>query len=197
MEDYIGESNNATAVDSDWLEITYTKRKYVDKKPKKVKKSGKRRIIALSLVAVVLCLAVGLVVTDVVTGGEFIKTAQTFLTSTFFNQTQDISNTIVVPAWWEVDVVEEGKITFSGCSLALSLSQGEVTAVGENSVSVSVDENTTFVYDNLSEIYVNVGDKVQNYQVLGDSISPTLTVYFNQQVVLNVVANGTEVSWTV
>ena len=86
MEDYIGESNNATAVDSDWLEITYTKRKYVDKKPQKVKKSGKRRIIALSLVAVVLCLAVGLVVTDVVTGGEFIKTAQTFLTSTFFNK---------------------------------------------------------------------------------------------------------------
>lgn len=198
MEDYVGATQQqANACDTDWLEITYAKRKYVNKKPKKAQKSNKRRIIATSLVAVFLLLAVGVVIADTAMGGEFIETAQTMFTATFFGQTTDISNTIVVPAWWEVESVQNGKVSFMGGSLALCLEQGTVSNVGENSVTVSVDENTLFVYENLEEIFVNVGDVVNQYDVLGECSSLTLTVYYQQQVVQNVVANGTEVSWKV
>ncbi|MBO5772804.1 MAG: hypothetical protein J6R37_03285 [Clostridia bacterium] len=198
MEDYVGATQQqANACDTDWLEITYAKRKYVNKKPKKAQKSNKRRIIATSLVAVFLLLAVGVVIADTAMGGEFIETAQTMFTATFFGQTTDISNTIVVPAWWEVESVQNGKVSFMGGSLALCLEQGTVSNVGENSVTVSVDENTLFVYENLEEIFVKVGDVVNQYDVLGECSSLTLTVYYQQQVVQNVVANGTEVSWKV
>ena len=198
MEDYVGATQQqANACDTDWLEITYAKRKYVNKKPKKAQKSNKIRIIATSLVAVFLLLAVGVVIADTAMGGEFIETAQTMFTATFFGQTTDISNTIVVPAWWEVESVQNGKVSFMGGSLALCLEQGMVSNVGENSVTVSVDENTLFVYENLEEIFVNVGDVVNQYDVLGECSSLTLTVYYQQQVVQNVVANGTEVSWKV
>ena len=198
MEDYVGATQQqANACDTDWLEITYAKRKYVNKKPKKAQKSNKRRIIATSLVAVFLLLAVGVVIADTAMGGEFIETAQTMFTATFFGQTTDISNTIVVPAWWEVESVQNGKVSFMGATLALCLEQGTVSNVGENSVTVSVDENTLFVYENLEEIFVKVGDVVNQYDVLGECSSLTLTVYYQQQVVQNVVANGTEVSWKV
>ena len=198
MEDYVGATQQqANACDTDWLEITYAKRKYVNKKPKKAQKSNKRRIIATSLVAVFLLLAVGVVIADTAMGGEFIETAQTMFTATFFGQTTDISHTIVVPAWWEVESVQNGKVSFMGATLALCLEQGTVSNVGENSVTVSVDENTLFVYENLEEIFVKVGDVVNQYDVLGECSSLTLTVYYQQQVVQNVVANGTEVSWKV
>lgn len=202
--DYEGyNSTVCDAEESDWLDISYTERKYVDKPktarhfhlPKiKIKKVWTYAAIALVCVAV---LATLLFVDGNFTGDVFnaVKTASTSV----FTLPQDVTeNKINIPCNLTLQEVNDGVMTFGGGRAALSLTVGKVTEVGENSVTVAVDEDTQIVYSQLNSVYVAVGDEIAENTLIGKYENTfSASIYEKGEIVKQVVGSESQLKWSV
>ncbi|MCM1289379.1 MAG: hypothetical protein NC132_01825 [Corallococcus sp.] len=190
------------AEESDWLDISYTERKYIDKPktarfrlPKiKIKKVWTYAAIALVCVAV---LATMLFVDGNFTNDVFnaVKTASTSV----FNRPQDVTeNKINIPCNVTLVEVKDGVMTFSGGRAALSLTAGKVTEISENSVTVAVDEDTQITYSQLDSVYVAVGDEIAETTLLGKySDNYSASIYEKGEIVKQVVGSESQLKWSV
>ena len=192
------------AEESDWLDISYTERKYIDK-PKarrfhfpKIKIKFKKvwTYVAIAVVSVAV-LAMLLFVDGNFTSDVFsaVRTASTSV----FNRPQNIEeNKVNIPCNVTLMEINDGVMTFGGGSVAVSMTSGKVTAVGEDSVTVAMDDNTQIVYYKLNHILVAVGDEIAENSVLGKyNDSFDVAIFESGAVVKDVIGSESELKWSV
>ena len=201
-------SSVCDAEESDWLDISYTERKYIDKPkaprfhfPKikfkfnfKFKKVWKYAAIALVCVAV---LATLLFVDGNFTSDVF-SAVRTASTSVFTRPQHITENKVNIPCNITLIEINDGVMTFGGGSVAVSLTSGKVTEVGDNSVTVAIDDDTQIVYYQLNSILVSVGDEIAENSVLGKySESFTVAIFESGEIVKGVIGSESELKWSV
>ncbi len=186
------------AEETDWLDLSYTQRKYVNNK----KKGGKMPKVFKILIVAVVCIAllgtVLLIDNDFST--EVFATVKKAYSSVLalFQEPTPTNNTITLPV--NVTLVDsaDGISTFSGGKATLSFTDGTVTAVDESSVTVAIDQDTTITYQNLTTVFVAVGDNVSTNSLLGKYQGTFSTVIAEGgAVVKQVVASETQLTWQV
>lgn len=186
------------AEESDWLDVSYTERKYINAKSKSAK--PKRALKKGWKVAIIAVLCVATLAVTLFVDGDFrkevfaaVKTATTAL----FGQT-DHSNKINVPCNLTLEDVTDGVMTFSGGRAALSLTDGTVTKVEDGSVTISIDENTCLVYSGLTTVFVQQSQTVSASDLLGKYDGKFVaSILRNGEVVKQVVGSPSELSWNV
>ena len=163
-------------------EVAYKQNKKVGFAKKVLKPVGVCAIIAL-LVAGVFLVDGGFV-------GDVFSYAKDTLVS------ENVSTTkLTLPANATVSV-QDGNILLSGGSLAVNLFDGKVTDVTESSVTVCADDGLGVVYSNLSQVYVQKGDVVSDFFVLGKyDQSATVNLLQDGQKITSVSADGYTLSW--
>ena len=196
------------AEESDWLDVSYSERRYVSEpeQPSKVKK-GRKLNIKLSrpiriVVIAVLCVAVlaALMFIDSKFSADVFQTAKAAVASSIFHreEQQPTTQTIAIPSNVNLVDVNEGVATFDGGRTTLSFTKGTVTNVTETSVVVAIDETTSITYDNLTTIYVSVGDTVEVNTLLGKyDGSFTATISESGQIIVDVIGSETQLAWNV
>ena len=185
------------AEETDWLDLTYTERKYVqtDKKPRKL---GKKLIVALAIVALLVVGFGTAMLIDNDFSTQVFTAVQKAYTSVLaiFDGATPTNNTITLPV--NITLVDsvDGVSTFGGGKATLSFTSGTVTEVTENSVTVALDDDTTITYSNLVAVFVAVGDTVEQNTLIGKYDGTFSTVIAESgEVVKQVVASPTQLSW--
>ena len=196
------------AEESDWLDVSYSERKYVEE-PKRTK-FGKKftkfnfkltrpiKIVAIAL----LCVAVlaALLFIDGEFAADVFQTAKAAVSSSVFHkaETDVVKQTITIPANANLVDVTDGVATFDGGRATISFTQGTVTDVTETSVTVAIDETTSITYDNLTEVFVAVGDTVAINSLIGRYNGTfTATLCVGGEAVKDVVGSETQLTWNV
>lgn len=195
------------ATENDWLELSYAERKYVNKErkfgkitlPKFIKNKKAFAIIG----AVVLCVAI--LTVALFADGDFrsdvfttARTAYTGVLSAFGGRTDKAGNLIEIPCNVNLIDCADGVATFGGGRVALSFTDGKVTEITENSVTVTLDEQTSIIYGNLTTVLVNVGDEISSNGLIGKyDGSFCASVNYDSQQVIDVVASETQLQWNV
>ena len=193
------------AVEDDWLDISYTERKYVNKEPylktgKKSKvipflKQNFKYVLTVALLIVAVCAMM------FATNEESIfKTARLAYTTTFLSFYENFGKNeheVVLPPSAEIDnVAEDGKITITGGRFVFCLQKGKVTEITEDSVTIEIDEKTTMVYCDLTEILVEQDSEIALYQCIGEyEGTMSVQVIYNGQAVTDVVGNENSFKW--
>lgn len=184
------------AEETDWLDLTYTERKYIKKE--KPRKKLKGIFVALIIVAVIVAgFGTAMLIdndfsTEVFTA---VKKAYTSVLAIFDGATPT-SNTITLPVNITLVNSIDGVSTFGGGKATLSFTSGIVTSVEDNSVTVSIDQDTTITYTNLTAVFVSVGDSVEQNTLIGKYDGTFSTVIAESgEVVKQVVASETQLSW--
>lgn len=193
------------AEESDWLDVSYAERKYVNKKNKANRRKLNIKInkkAALILAAAVLCVA--LLAAVLFIDGNFSKdvfgAVKTVFSSTVFGgQTDKVeSSKIEIPCNVSLIGVENGVATFEGGKAALSFANGVVKEVTEDSVTVTLNENTAITYQGLTTVFVAVGDTVSANSLIGKYDGTfTASIVESGEVVTDVMATQTELVWNV
>jgi len=193
------------AEESDWLDVSYAERKYVNKERKRSKNRAALKInkkLAITAAAIILCLAV-LAVMLFVDGGfskDVFGAAKTVFSSTVFGGKTDKleNNKIEIPCNISLVTVEDGVATFEGGRATLSFTSGKVTEATETGVKVAIDEKTAIAYEGLTKVMVAVGDDVAVNSLLGKYDGQfTATIVSNGETVKEVVGSSTELTWNV
>ncbi len=190
------------AQESDWLDISYAERNYVS--PQKHKKTAKKPLAKGLKVLMIAIACVALLGVALLVDGDFqrdvfatVKSAYSQVLSVFVEPTPT-NNAITLPA--NVNLVDsaDGVSTFGGGKATLSFTSGVVTSIGENTVTVAIDEDTTITYTGLVSIFVEQGDSVEVNWLLG-KYDGTFTAVIAEKglVVKQVVASETQLSWEV
>ena len=196
------------AEESDWLDVSYSERKYVEE-PERKKRGIKFKKINFKLtrpfkIVIVAVLCVAVLAAMLFIDGEFasdvFQTAKAAISTSIFHKgDQDVvAQTLTIPANVNLVTVDEGVATFDGGRLTLSFTAGTVTDVTENSVVIAIDETTSITYDNLTDVYVAVGDTVAVNTLLGKydgTFTATLTV--SGQPVKDVIGSENQLTWNV
>ena len=198
------------AEESDWLDVSYSERKYIDepkrkkiniKFPKfnfkfKLKLSRPMKIVAIA----VLCVAV--LAAMLFIDGEFatdvFQTAKAAIaTSVFQKGEQDVNaQAVAIPANANLVDVVDGVATFDGGRATLSFTAGTVTDVTDTSVTVAIDDSTCITYDNLTYVYVAVGDTVSVNTLIGKYEGTfTATLSVAGETVKDVIGSETQLEW--
>lgn len=184
------------AEETDWLDLTYTERKYIKKE--KPRKKLKKVFVALIVVAVIVAgFGTAMLIdnnfsTEVFTA---VKKAYTSVLAIFDGATPT-NNTITLPV--NITLVDsiDGVSTFGGGKATLSFTSGTVTAIDESSVTVAIDQDTTITYTNLTAVFVSVGDSVEQNTLLGKYSGTFSTMIAESgEVIKQVVASETQLSW--
>lgn len=190
------------AEESDWLDVSYTERKYLNKKDKKQKRQRKitfGKTWKIAIVAV-LCLAVlaSLLFLDGDFKNEVFDAVKTATASIFHKTESDAENKINIPCNVNLVEVNEGVMTFNGGRAALSLTAGKVTNVTEDSVTVALNDDTSIVYSGLTTIYVKASDEIADSALLGKYDGQfTASILQQGQVVKQVVGSETQLTWNI
>lgn len=191
------------AEESDWLDISYSERRYIQETtPKKEKVKPKINVSRAWKVAIVAVLCVAILSAMLFVDGDFKKSVfdavKTAVASVFDNSPQDTENKINIPCNLNLVDVKDGVMTFSGGRAATSLTGGKVSEVTENSVTVTVDEKTSVVYSQLTSVLVKTGDSVGENSLLGKYDSQyTASILQDGEVVKQVVGSETQLTWNV
>lgn len=191
--------------ENDWLEVSYTQRKYVEEPAEKLaprRRAGVKSILKYTAMALVTVLALaGLLVVDSNFEGNVFETARaTFASglSSVLEASDRPDGTIEIPYTMTVDNVENGVVYLSGGRAVVSFTDGTVTEVGETSVTVSVDDETTIVYNNLTDVFVEAGQQLsKNDLVAKYTDSATISIMHNGEIVTDVVGSDNSVQWSV
>ena len=196
------------AEESDWLDVSYSERKYVaePERPKKNRsKTGKTFKLSktVKIVAVaVLCVAIlaAMLFIDGEFASDVFQTAKAAVSSTIFHKAEQdvVEQTVAIPANVNLVDVVDGVATFDGGRATLSFTAGTVKDITETSVTIAIDETTSITYDNLTTVYVAVGDTVDVNTLLGKydgTFTATLTV--SGETVKDVVGSETQLAWNV
>lgn len=185
------------AEESDWLDVSYTERKYIQPSKKFQFKFGK-----WAKIAVVAVVCVALFATVLFVDGDFrtevFQTAKNAYASVFslFSDDAKLNNTINIPCNLNVVDVKDGVVTFDGGKVATCLAKGTVVEVGQNSVTVALDDKTSIVYGNLSLVLVSANDVVEQGALLGKYDGQlTACILVDGQIVLDVVGSPTQLVW--
>lgn len=192
------------AEENDWLEISYTDKNYIRPQASTTtsttaEKPKKRKVALRIAVVAVLCVAVlaGMLFVD----GDFkqdvfdaVKTAS----ASIFNKTEEVhENKINIPCNLTLVEVQDGVMVFNGGRAALALTDGKVTDVQENSVTVTFGE-TSVLYSGLTSVFVAVNDEVKANSLIGKYDGQfTATLLQNGEVVKQVVGSETQLTWKV
>lgn len=206
MSDYQGINTVVSdGEENDWLEVSYANRKYVEEnKPKPSVRNNKKYISVLKYTAMALVaftVLAGLLFVDSNFDGNVFETAR----ATFTSQLpvwQAVSNapdgTIEIPYTMTVDNVDNGVVYLSGGRAVVSFTDGTVSQVGEDSLTVDIDENTRIVYSDLTAIYVTEGQEVTRNTLLAKyNDTATITILYNGEIVEDVVGSENSVQWSV
>lgn len=203
--DYEGINNLVRdAEESDWLDVSYSERKYVEEKPAKKKlKINLSKNVKIAIVAV-LCVAVlaALLFIDGNFSKQVFETAKDAYASVlpaFAGKTDKTdSKKIEIPCNLTLVNVDKGVATFEGGRAALSFTSGKVTEVAENKVVIAIDEDTAISYENLKTVFVAVGDEVQANSLLGKYDGTfTATIVNNGEAVTDVLGSSDALTWNV
>ncbi len=193
------------AVEDDWLDISYSERKYVNKES--YLKTGKKgKAVSFFKQSYKYFLTVALLIAAVAammfsTNEESIfKTARLAYTTTFMSAYQNFGKDeyiITLPPSAEVDnVSKEGIVTITGGSYVFCLQKGKVVSVTENSVTIQIDDQTNMVYSALTEVLVKNGDEITLYQCIGKYSGTTcIQVFHNGEAVTSVVGEENSFKW--
>ena len=200
------------AEEADWLDVSYSERKYVaepapDKKKargfkgaKKLKLSRPLKIVAIA----VLCVAVlaAMLFIDGNFGKDVFQTAKAAFSSVLSifdkGEPQDVAATIAIPSNHDLVDITDGVATFEGGRATLSFTAGKVIGVTETSVTVSIDDNTAITYDGLTTVFVTIGDTVSCGSLLGKYDGTfTATITQSGETVKDVVGSETQLTWNV
>ena len=203
--DYEGVSSVVCdAEESDWLDVSYSERKYVSEpRPAEKKAKFKFRLTKSAKIAVVAVLCVALLALLLFVDGQFakdvFKTAkEAFLTTLFESKPQEVSTAIAIPSNADLVDISDGVAVFEGGRTVLAFANGTVTEVGENYVAVSLDDDTSVVYGNLTDIYVTVGQDVSANALLAKYDGTfTASVTVSGQTITDVVGSETQLTWKV
>ena len=197
------------AEENDWLDVSYSERKYVEQhsaaKQRKFKfglpkiKINKK----FAVIAGVAVLCVALMACLLFIDGNFSKdvfnAVKTAYSSAIFGvEPTPVAAKIAIPANVNLVDVKEGVATFNGGRATLSFTAGKITEVGEDFVKVAIDDATTITYNQLTEIYVKAGDSISANALIGkykDSFTTVLTV--GGEAVTDVVASEKQLTWNV
>lgn len=200
------------AEESDWLDVSYSERKYVDepkrkkiniKFPKfnfkfKLKLSKPMKIVLIA----VLCVAVltAMLFIDGEFAADVFQTAKAAVaTSVFQRPSQDVNaQTVAIPANANLVDVADGVATFDGGRVTLSFTAGTVQDVTDTSVTVAIDDSTCITYDNLTYVYVQVGDAVSVNTLIGKYEGTfTATLSSSGEIIKDVIGSETQLTWNV
>ena len=195
------------AEENDWLDVSYSERKYVAEPVKQRKVNFKLPKIKITkkvgaiAIAVVLCLAAFACMLFI--DGNFSKDVfntvkAAYSESVFSGQPTPVTAKITIPANVNLVNVQEGVATFNGGRATLSFTSGKVSEVGEDYVNIAIDDTTTITYNGLTEVYVAVNDVVTANMLLGkyqDSFTTVLSVA--GETVKDVIASETQLTWNV
>ena len=193
------------AEESDWLDVSYSERKYVaePERPKRKINFNFKLTRPIKIVAIAL-LCVALLATMLFIDGDFagdvFKTAKEAVSSSIFHKGEQnvISQSVAIPANVNLVDVNDGVATFDGGRATLSFTDGKVIDVTETSVVVAIDETTCITYDNLTSIFVEVGETVSVNTVLGKYEGTfTATLSVSGQTVKDVIGSETQLTWNV
>lgn len=196
------------AEESDWLDVSYSERKYVAEQPQPEKTKRKvnfkfnfKLSKPMKIVAVVvLCAALlaALLFIDGNFASDVFQTARAAFTSVFNTPSEDVTATIAIPANTNLVDIVDGVATFDGGRATLSFTNGTVTDVTETSVTVAIDDTTSIVYEGLTDIYVKAGDTVSVNSLLAKYDGTfTATVSVSGETVTDVVGSETQLTWIV
>lgn len=219
--EYQGIDNvESIAQENDWLDVNYTAKKYLEEQPivtkqnrKKVRPKSNRvniniwrkmgafgKVMACSVMAI-LALVAFMFVDSSGQSDVFSAVKQTFTTTFGFlggGQSVNNSNTIELPINVTIDNVENGIITFSGGQALVSFTEGTVSNVTEDSVSVTMADGSVIVYSGCTEIFVKVGDSVEQYNLLARyKDSATACIQVDGVTVTEVVGSQNSIQWSV
>ena len=198
------------AEESDWLDVTYSERKYVaeEQQPAKKKRfpnfkfnfklSKPMQIVAVVVLSVALLAA--LLFIDGNFASDVFQTAKEAFSASVFDaaQVEDVVATIAIPSNVNLVDIVDGVATFDGGRTALSFTNGTVTQVTETSVTVAMDDTTCIVYDGLTDIFVSVGDQVAVNTLLAKYDGTfTATVTMGGDAVTDVIGSETQLTWNV
>lgn len=210
------------AVEEDWLEISYTKRHYIDEDedcrseeydmPKSIRKKAKRNrrfsvgegakkwIFRASALAVMAGLLIAMRFVDGGFVGEVFKTAKetytTSLISAFTTQTN--SNQISLPINYSVKSIADGNIVLGGGMLSLSLTDGKVESITKNSVTVRVNDDLCVVYGNLSSVLVEKNQTLKYMDIIGKyKDSTTINLLYKGEKITNLTTVDYTLTWQV
>ena len=197
------------AEENDWLDVSYSERKYVQaEQPSKKKrrfnfnfkfnfKFSKPLQIALIAVLCVALLAAMMFIDGEFASDVFQTAKAAFAGSIFDNETEEVAATIAIPSNATLVDVQNGVTTFEGGKVTLAFAGGVVTNVTDTSVTVAIDDNTAITYDNLTEVLVSVGDTVLANSLIGRYDGTfTASVSVSGQV-KDVVGSETQLTWNV
>ncbi len=192
------------AEESDWLDVSYSERNYVEEKPRKPKPRLEIKFSKPLKIAAVAILCIALLAALLFIDGQFAKdvfeTAKAAFSSTVFAPREEpvATETLKIPSNLDLVDVADGVATFAGGRAALSFTAGTVQAVGDNTVTVALDEKTGIVYGNLTDIYVAVGDIVSENSLLAKYDGTfTASVTVDGATVTDVVGSETQLTWNV
>lgn len=194
------EGVNSTVCDAeetDWLDVTYSERKYISPNPPR-KGIQLKKVWKVAAVAV-LCVAIlaALLFAD----GEFkqsVFSAVRTAVASVFQQDKQQTNQINIPCNLTLVDVQDGVMTFNGGRAATSLTAGTVAETTETSVTVALDEQTCVVYSQLTAVLVNLGETVSANSLLGKYDGQyTAHIVQNGEVVKQVVGSETQLTWNV
>lgn len=184
------------AEETDWLDLSYTERKYVNNG----KQHKKMPAIFKVLMVVALCVAIfgGALLIDNDFSADIFATVKKAYSSVLaiFDADTPTNNVITLPV--NVTLVDsaDGISTFGGGKATLSFTSGTVTAVDETSVTIAIDDDTSITYSNLTTVFVALGETVQQNTLIGKYNGTFSTVIAESgTVVTQVVASDTQLSW--
>ena len=193
------------ATEIQWLDVTYTAKKYLEDEQSKNYVSSKtqkkwfKKAVSFGAMAVG-CLAAVLTFTFVKGNfeGNFLQIAKATVTTSVFGSDYLTDTTLSVPCNMQVDSVQDGVIVLSGGKALTSLTGGTVVEFAEDVLTVQVSDKLAVVYRGVVDCLVSVGDVVQNNQLLGKyDGTVSASVIYNGQVVQNVVASPSAIKWSV
>lgn len=175
MNKDINNSVESQAEQCEWLDVSYTARKYSqDDNVQTKQRTGKPRkshwkIVALSVLTVFVMVSAFFIGSN----GGWDSVTDIYLSSVF-NSSDDSTTTGSSGAYqsinlpYNVDIVSVSGsvVTFDGGSIVVSFTEGTVTSVSDGTVSVAIDDDTTIVYGNISECYVVVGTELEYCDVI-------------------------------
>ncbi|MDD3831822.1 MAG: hypothetical protein PHW00_04120 [Clostridia bacterium] len=211
MQSNVGVNNySCTAVENDWLDITYTQRNYIQeeqqlsnfkrkRRPLEFIKTNAKYIVAIMLLVVAVA---GMLIVGVEGDGVF-TTAKLAYTSTIFDSliegktSKTKTNTVVMPVNMQIESIsDDGIVTLNGGKIATCLVAGTVASTTEHTVTVKTGDNTVMIYANVSEVLVQTGDTVAQYGVLGRyEQSMTVQIVYNNQPVNQVIGSLYSFEW--
>lgn len=200
-------------VESDWLEISYTQRNYLQEeedalnnslppitaKPKK--KTSKLLKYAVG-VLVALIIVGGMLFVDAKTGGNVFQTAKEVFTSTVLGKISQADGDkikVELPITAQIDsIAADGTIVIKGGKVANCLLAGKVIGVTASTVTVEVDADVKMIYSNLTNVVVVVGQQLTKFDVVGKyQDTTTVNVLYNDQLVTQIVGSDSSFEWNV